>query len=186
VDWSRDGRWLVGRTDNGTEGAGDLVGIRTNGDTTTVVLVASPFTELQPSVSPDGRWLAYASNESGRNEVYVRPFPNTGDGRWQVSTAGGGQPRWSPDSKELYYLDAASRMIAARIETSPTFGVAELRSMFDASGFTLDAFHQSYDVSPDGRAFIFASPRQLSAAARTPSLVRVDHWFRDLESKLSE
>jgi serine/threonine-protein kinase len=186
VDWSRDGRWLVGRTDNGTEGAGDLVGIRTGGDTTPVDLVASPFTELQPAVSPDGRWLAYASNESGRNEVYVRPFPNTGDGRWQVSTAGGEQPRWAPDGRELFYLDAADRMIAARVTAAPAFSVSELRSLFDASGFTLDAFHQSYDVSPDGRAFIFASPRQLSAAARTPSLVRVDHWFRDLEAKLSE
>ncbi len=186
VDWSRDGRWLVGRTDNGTEGAGDLVGLRAGGDTTAVVLVGSPYTELQPAVSPDGRWLAYASNESGRNEVYVRPFPNTGDGRWQVSTAGGAQPRWSPDGRELYYLDVASRMIAARITANPVFTVEELRPLFDASGFTLDAFHQSYDVTPDGRAFIFASPRQLSAAARTPSLVRVDHWFRDLEAKLVE
>jgi serine/threonine-protein kinase len=151
-----------------------------------VVLVASPFTELQPAVSPDGRWLAHASNESGRNEVYVRPFPDTGDGRWQVSTAGGEQPRWAPDGRELFYLDAADRMIAARVTVSPAFSVSELRSLFDASGFTLDAFHQSYDVSPDRRAFIFASPRQLSAAARRPSLVRVDHWFRDLEAKLSE
>jgi serine/threonine-protein kinase len=186
VDWSRDGRWLVGRTDNGTEGAGDLVGIRLDGDTTPVALVASPYTELQPAVSPNGRWLAYASNESGRNEVYVRPFPNTGDGRWQVSTAGGKQPRWAPDGRELFYLDAADRMIAARVTSDPGFSVAELRALFDASGFTLDAFHQSFDVSPDGRSFIFASPRQLSAAARAPSLVRVDHWFRDLEAKLSD
>jgi serine/threonine-protein kinase len=186
VDWSRDGRWLVGRTDNGTEGAGDLVGVRVGGDTTAVVLVGSPFTELEPAVAPDGRWLAYASNESGRNEVYVRPFPNTGDGRWQVSTAGGAQPRWAPDGRELFYLDASSRMVAARVTADPVFAVTELRPLFDASGFTLDAFHQSYDVTPDGRNFIFPSPRQLSAAARAPSLVRVEHWFRDLETKLSE
>ena len=186
VEWSPDGRWLIGRTDNSSAGAGDLVGLRLGGDTATVVLVGSPFTELHPAVSRDGRWLAYTSNESGRNEVYVRPFPNTGDARWQVSTAGGSEPRWSPDGRELYYLDAGDRMTAALVESDVGFSVRELHPLFDASGYTLDGFHQSYDVSPDGRGFIFASPRQASAAVRAPTLVQVEHWFRELEAKLSE
>ena len=186
VDWSRDGRWLVVRTDNAAEGAGNLIGVRTNGDTTPVVLVSSPFTELNPAISPDGLWLAYASNESGRNEVYVRPFPNTADGRWQVSTAGGVQPRWAPDSRELYYLDAASQLIAARVTTSPTFAITELHPLFNASLLSLDPFHQSYDVMPDGRYFLFASPRQSAAASRAPTLVRVDGWFRDLRARLAQ
>ena len=186
VEWSRDGKWLVVRTDNGNEGAGDLIGIRTNGDTTPVVLVGSPFTELHPAVSPNGHWLAYTSNESGRNEVYVRPFPNTGDGRWQVSTAGGVTPRWSPDGRELYYLDAGRRMIAVSVTTSPSFAAGDRHPLFDASGFTLDDFHTPYDITPDGRFFIFAAPRQLSAAVRPPSMVRVDHWFRDLEARLKQ
>ena len=186
VTWSHDGQWLVVRTDNGNEGAGDIIGIRTNGDTTPVPLVNSAFTELHPAVSPDGHWLAYASIESGRNEVYVRPFPNTRDGRWQVSTDGGASPRWSPDGRELYYLDATRRMIAARIVTSPAFSVAELDPLFDASGYTPDDFHTAYDVTPDGRYFIFAAPRQSSGAVRPPSLVRVDHWYRDLETRLKQ
>jgi Tol biopolymer transport system component len=92
MTWSPDGRWLVLRTDNGVAGAGDLVGVRTSGDTTPVPLVASSFTELEPAVSPDSRWLAYASNESGANEIYVRPFPGTTGARWQVSTGGGAEP----------------------------------------------------------------------------------------------
>ena len=108
VEWTRDGDWLVVRTDNSVAGAGDLVGRRVRGDTTPVILVSSPYTELHPAVSNDGRWIAYTSNESGRNEVYVRPFPNTGEGRWQVSTAGGFQPRWSPDGQSLYFIDATN------------------------------------------------------------------------------
>jgi serine/threonine-protein kinase len=147
---------------------------------------SSRFDEASPKFSPDGKLIAYCSNESGRNEVYVRPFPSTGDGRWQVSTAGGLQPRWSPDSRELYYLDAASQLVAARITITPGFAITELHPLFDASRLSLDPFHQSYDVMPDGRYFLFASPRQSSAASRTPTLVRVDHWFRDLRARLAQ
>ena len=83
------------------------MGVRTSGDTAPVPLVASPFTELQPALSRDGRWLAYTSNESGTNEVYVRPFPDTGRGPVQVSNGGGAEPRWSPDGREVFFLDAA-------------------------------------------------------------------------------
>jgi Tol biopolymer transport system component len=186
VDWSADGKWLVLRTDNGTAGAGDIVGIRTGGDTTEVPLVASPFTELHPAVSPDSRWIAYTSNESGQNEVYVRPFPNTNDGRWQVSTAGGALPRWSPDGTELYFLDPSSQMSSARITTTPTFAVGARRTLFGASGYTLDAFHQAYDISPDGKSFYIASPRRLADLGRAPTLVRVDHWFTDLKARLAQ
>jgi Tol biopolymer transport system component len=186
VDWSPDGKWLVLRTDNGSVGAGDLVGIHTNGDTAEVPLVASPFTELHPAVSPDSRWIAYTSNESGQNEVYVRPFPNTGDGRWQVSTAGGLLPRWSPDGTELYFLDRGGQMTSARITTAPTFAVGERQALFGATGYTLDAFHQAYDISPDGKYFYIASPRRTADLGRAPTLVRVDHWFTDMKARLAQ
>jgi serine/threonine-protein kinase len=185
VDWSRDGRWIVVRTDNATSGAGDIVGIRTSGDSTPVPLVASNFTELHPALSPDGRWLAYTSNETGTNEVYVRPFPNTGDGRWQVSNGGGAEPRWSLDAREIYYLDAGARMIAAQVATAPTFAIASLRPLFAVSGFVVDPFHQSYVVTRDG-SFIFASPRQLGTDSRAAQIVRVDNWFRDVKSRLAQ
>jgi Tol biopolymer transport system component len=183
--WSRDGQWIVMRTDNGTAGAGDLVGLRTSGDSTPVPIVASPFTELHPGLSPDGRWIAYVSNESGINEVYVRPFPTAGGGRWQVSNGGGSAPRWSPNGRELFYMDARGRLIAAQVQSTPTFAIAGLTPLFDASRFVVDVFHQSYEVTPDGRFFIFASPRQANGL-RGPQLVWVDHWFSDLRARLKQ
>jgi eukaryotic-like serine/threonine-protein kinase len=182
--WSRDGRWIVARTDNGAAGAGDIVAMRL-GDSTQVPVVASPFSEYHPALSPDGRWVAYTSNESGTQEVYVRPFPDAGGGRWQVSNGGGSQPLWAPDGHELFFLDGGAHLTAARVQTTPTFAVGGLTPLFDAAGFVLDAFHQSYDITPDGRSFIFARPRRQAAGLR-PQLVWVDHWFTDLEARLRQ
>ena len=187
VDWSRDGQWLVVRTDNGSAGAGDLVGLRTSGDTTPVPMVASSFTELNPAISPDSRWLAYASNESGQNEIFVRPFPNTGDGRWQVSTGGGYQPRWAPDGKALYFIEPGSgQLMVVPVTTSPTFAAGQARALFSTSGFVIDGFHTSFELTPDGRQFIFTAPRQDNAAAAQPALVRSDNWFRELEARMKQ
>jgi len=185
IEWSRDGRWLVLRTDNGQAGAGDIVGVRTGGDTAPVPLVASPYTELQPALSRDGRWLAYTSNESGTNEVYVRPFPDTGGARWQVSNGGGEEPRWSADGREIFFLDPRSRLIAADVRPGPAFAVAGQRPLFSTLDFFREGFHQSYDVSADGRSFYFMRPLQSAATARAPQIVRVDNWFADLKAKLT-
>jgi len=185
IEWSRDGRWLVLRTDNGQAGAGDIVGVRTSGDTAPVPLVATPYTELQPALSHDGRWLAYTSNESGTNEVYVRPFPDTGGARWQVSTGGGEEPRWSADGREIFFLDPRGRLITAGVEPGPAFSVAGQRPLFSTLDFFREGFHQSYDVSADGRSFYFLRPLQSAASARAPQIVRVDDWFADLKAKLA-
>jgi serine/threonine-protein kinase len=185
IEWSRDGKWLVLRTDNGQAGAGDIVGVRTSGDTTPVPLVASPYTELQPALSRDGRWLAYTSNESGTNEVYVRPFPSTGGARWQVSNGGGDEPRWSADGREVFFLDPRGRLIAADVRPGPAFAVAGQRPLFSAVDFFREGFHQSYDISADGRFFYFMRPLQPDAGTRAPRIVRVDNWFADLEAKLA-
>ena len=184
--WSHDGQWLILRTDNATAGAGDLVGVRLRGDSTPVPLVATPFTELHPALSPDGRWLAYTSNESGINEVYVRPFLNPAGGRWQISNGGGSEPRWSPKGNELFFLDRSPWLNAAQVQTAPTFAVSEVRPLFDASQFSSDPFHQSYDVTPDGSAFIFGSPRQQGARASGFRLVWVDNWFSDLQARVKQ
>ena len=186
-NWSRDGQWILLRTDNSQAGAGDILGIRTSGDSTPVPLVASSFSELHPALSPDGRWLAYTSNESGVNEVYVRPFPNTGGGRSQVSNGGGSEPRWSGDGRALFFLDATLRtLIEARVTTAPAFAVSGLRPLFATSGFLVDAFQTSYDVTRDGRFFIFVSPRQAATRSRAPQVVRVDNWFSDLRARLAQ
>jgi serine/threonine-protein kinase len=182
--WSPDGRWILLRTDNGGPGAGEIIGVRTDGDTTPVPLVTSTFTELHPAVSPNGRWIAYTSNESGTNEIYVRPFPATGGGRWQVSNGGGSQPRWSPDGRELFFLDGALRLVAAQVRTAPAFEVTDLKSLFDASGYAVDPFHDSYEVLSGGRGFVFVRPRESGrAAAPTVKVVVAENWFADLRAR---
>jgi len=182
VTWSPDGRWLLFRTDNGTAGLGDIVGIRTTGDTTPVPLVEDDFTELQPAVSPDGKWLAYSSNESGAREVYVRSFPGTTGGRWQVSNGGGIQPRWSPDGRELYFK-STNRLIAARVETARGFEVTELTPVLSTSDYLDDAFHESYEVLPDGRGFLFNRPRLPAQASAAPTVVEAENWFAAVRAR---
>ncbi|HET7023633.1 MAG TPA: protein kinase [Gemmatimonadales bacterium] len=182
VAWSPDGKWLVVRTDNGTAGAGDILGVRTSGDTTPVPLAATRFTELSPAVSPDGHWLAYASNETGGNEVYVRRFPDSEGGQHQVSSHGGAEPRWSRDGRTLYFLDNDSRLMAAQVRTAPEFEVTGVTPLFDAPHYIRDGFHQSYEVAPDGRSFFFLRARPGAQGDLGPRPVLVQHWFADLKA----
>jgi serine/threonine-protein kinase len=180
VTWSRDGRWLIVRTETGSAGNGDILAVPAHGDSVPVRVATSPFAELEPTLSPDGRWVAYTSNEAGADEVYVRPFPNTDAGRWQVSNGGGTDPVWSPDGRQLYFIRGGSRLIAAQVAAGPTFSVPELRTLFDVSRFTWDGFHQLYDVTRDGR-FMFLGP--FGPTARGARLVEVENWFAELDAE---
>jgi serine/threonine-protein kinase len=182
VTWSPDGRWLLLRTDNGAAGAGDIVGVRTSGDTTPVSLVADQFSELHPTVSSDGRWIAYTSNESGTQEVYVRAFPGTTAGRWQVSNGGGFQPRWSSDGRELYF-GSGNRLVAAQIRATHGFEVTELKQVLSAAGFPSDRFHQSYDVLPGSKGLVFPRPYGADSAARAPAVVEAENWMADVQAR---
>ena len=154
----------------------------TVGDSAVVPVATSVFTELQPALSPDSRWVAYVSNEGGVSEIYVRPFPNAAAGRWQVSNGGGASPVWSADGKELFFLNGANRLIAAHIEPGVAFHVSELKPLFEATKFNYLGFHQAFEVTSDGR-FIFLDLVG-SAAAEAIRLVQVDNWFADLKAKL--
>ena len=186
VSWSGDGRWLVLRTDNGATGAGDLIGVRVGGDTAAVPLVATPYSEYNPAVSRDGHWLAYTSNESGNLEVYVRPFPATAGGRWQVSDGGGSQPRWSANGRELFYIDGNGRLVAAQVRTVGPFAVIGTQPLFRVTDLVVDPFHQSYSVAPDGRSFIFLRPHIARQSTATARLVVVQHWLSDLRERLRQ
>ncbi|HEU4989919.1 MAG TPA: protein kinase [Gemmatimonadaceae bacterium] len=184
VTWSPDGKWLVLRTDNTAPGAGDLVGVRTSGDTTPVPLVATRFSELSPAVSPDGKWLAYSSDDNGTPEVYVRPFPNTNGGRWQVSLDGGIDPAWSRDGRSLFFIDDNKALVEARLGAGPSFSVAGRQPLFQTSRFSLNMYHQDYVAEPGGKSFLFLESQQLTGQRDAAEVVWVDHWFTDLEKKL--
>jgi serine/threonine-protein kinase len=184
VTWSPDGAWVVMRTDNGAAGAGDLVAVRTDGDTTAVPLADSRFSEMHPAISPDGRWLAYTSDQTGTGEIYVRPFPGASDRQWQVSNGGGMLPKWSSDSRELYFING-SRLMAATVNATTGFEVSRITPLFGVSDYAIDIFHQSYDVLPGGGGFLFMQiPRSDRSAA--PPVVEITNWFADLRQRTQE
>jgi serine/threonine protein kinase len=109
--------------------------------------LVTQFDEKDPSISPDGRYIAYVTNESGANEVFVRPCPPTGE-VWQVSVGGGASPLWSRNGRDLYYT-LGTRMMTASIETKPSFRAGKPTQLFDG-GFNTDRAHD-FDIAPDGR-----------------------------------
>jgi Tol biopolymer transport system component len=158
------------------------------GDTATVPLVASPaFNETSPALSPDGRWLAYTSDESGRNEVYVRPYPNVDAGRWQVSQAGGSSPHWSHTGRELFYENGAKALVATAVVPGVTFTVGAQVTLFNTSGFAgtggaVNYLH--YDVAPDDQRFVFFRKPTENGEATVDPLVQMVNWNVEVRAKL--
>ena len=175
---SPDGHWIVAQTETTTPGDGDIMALQIGVDTTWRPMVATRFQELAPALSPNGRWLAYSSNETGRPEVYVRPFPNTGTGKIQLSTDGGTVPHWSARGDELYFISAANEMMAARVRITPDFAVLGTTRLFSTVGFIATAGHASYDVSADGRRFLMLRPETgASASYSAPHVILVEHFL---------
>ena len=134
-------------------------------------------------LSPDSRWIAYASDESGRDEVYVRPFPS-GDGQWQISSAGGTEPRWRSDGKELFFIAADGSMRAAAVAsettgTRPVFLPGASHALFDTHSRPINPLAWRYDVTPDGKRFLLALP--VDASAGPPPLNVVVNWVAELK-----
>jgi serine/threonine-protein kinase len=176
---TRDGRWLVLRRSTAEAGNGDIFGVKI-GDTTLVPLVTSNARELSPALSPDGRWLAYSSDESGTFEVYVRPFPDAATARWQVSASGGANPLWSRNGRELFYINGRGEMASVPIAAGPTFNAGESRSLFSVGNYTVGGNAGVYDVSPDGKRFLMIRPM---AGVGETELVVVQNWFEELKQR---
>jgi len=141
-------------------------------------LIQTPFTERNAEVSPNGRFLVYESNESGRNEIYVRPFPDVERGRWQVSTGGGTQAAWARNGRELFYLDGSNRLTTAPVQTTgATFSTGNPARVFDRAYATPVGF-RTYDVSPDGQRFLMIKDDQSATAA---GIVVVLNWQEELK-----
>ena len=141
--------------------------------------VASEFDESSPALSPDSRWLAYVSDETGRNQVYVRPFPGAG-GRWQISTDGGTEPVWAPDGRGIYYRTPASELVRAEVQTRPAFAVGARQRLFSTAAYVGSPVTQMYALSPDGRRFLF-----MKGEAGARQLIVVVNWFEELKHRTS-
>ena len=176
-DWSPDGRFLVcGLDDPKTKT--DLWVLPLSGDRKPQVFLRTPSTESGARFSPDSRWIAYTSDESGRDEVYVQPFPRR-EGKWQVSTQGGNAATWRSDGKEMFYLAADGKLMVVPIKAASGFEAGTPVALFDGPGVRFAGVtERQFDVSTDGRRFLFATP--LDRAAASDPLTVVVNWTAEL------
>jgi Tol biopolymer transport system component len=182
-DWSQDGRFLLYRVVVGQKS--DLWVLPLTGEGhKPMPYLQSESNAHQARFSPDSRWIAYTSAESGKSEVYVRPFPTASGGKWMVSKGGGGQPRWRRDGKELFYISADSKMMAVEVAAaSRTFQPGIPKALFAApiSGGAAITNTTRYDVTADGKKFLIDSlPTETTSAQSSPITV-VLNWQAGLK-----
>jgi serine/threonine-protein kinase len=157
----------------------DLLQVELDGSHRVTPLLQTKFNERNGIVSPDGRWLAYESDNSGSFEIYVRPFPNVSGGLWPVSTAGGRQPLWSRSGKELFYIGADGTLLRVPVEASGSnWHAGAPVKLLEGRYYTGTGSGRAYDVSPDGRRFLMI---KASGTAAPPALIVVQHWDEELK-----
>jgi serine/threonine protein kinase/dipeptidyl aminopeptidase/acylaminoacyl peptidase len=177
-DWSADGKYLIYDEHTATAGQ-DLWIVPMEGAHTPIPFLTSPAEETSAAFSPDGKWIAYSSDESGRRDVYVRGFvpdrnPAAAVGQWTLSVNGGDKPRWSRDGKELFYIAPDGKMMAVPIKGGSTFSPGVPIPLFNTrvTGF------MPFDVAPDGRFLINTMPADATSRS---SITVVVNWFAGLE-----
>jgi Tol biopolymer transport system component/tRNA A-37 threonylcarbamoyl transferase component Bud32 len=178
--WSPDGQFLAFH-ENNPKTQKDIWVLRMS-DHKSLPFLVSPFNEGGPTFSPDGRWMAYVSNESGRPEVYVQPFPGPG-GKWQISTEGGTEPAWNHNGRELFYR-SGNKMMALDVATQPSFSPGKPRMLFEGQYFRSDwpLIGTAYDVSPDGQRFLMVKSTEQASSATQINVVL--NWFEELKQKV--
>ncbi|HXM76822.1 MAG TPA: hypothetical protein VN971_08600, partial [Thermoanaerobaculia bacterium] len=173
-DWSRDGRYIA-YASRGKKTGWDAWALPTFGDRKPLPIVAGQFAELNPMFSPDTRFVAYQSNESGRFEIYVQSFP-VASGKWQVSSSGGSDASWRADGKELYYRSAEQKLMAVDIQTGESFKAGIPRPLF-AARVQPSVSRNKYVPSADGKRFLLVAP--LGRESLIPTTV-VLNWHAEL------
>ena len=184
--WSRDGRYLLyyETEPNTIEDIQDIRYIEFGADGTAgepITFIGSPAGERDPKLSPDGRFLTYISPESGRDEIYVQPFP---DGSWrrQASVNGGRDPRWSPVGDELYYATGAGLM-AVSVSTEQGFTLGQPQLLFEDPSLFTGGPGAMYDVSADGQRFVTVAPVEGEDETTTPSVRIVENWHEEFRER---
>jgi serine/threonine-protein kinase len=148
-------------------------------------LLATRFNERRGVVSPDGRWLAYESDSSGRSEIYVRPFPIVGAGQSQVSTAGGMQPLWARTGRDLFYVAPDGSVLAVPLAPrGDAWNAGTPRKVVENRYRTSPSSNgRNYDTAPDGQRFLMIK-RAGDPAAASPTIVVVQHWDEELRARV--
>jgi dipeptidyl aminopeptidase/acylaminoacyl peptidase len=166
-DWSPDGKLLLFNLDTR-----EIHAVQANGDRKPYPVLKAPFVQVQGHLSPDGRWIAYSSAESGRREVFVQNFPPAG-GKWQISTTGGEEPAWRRDGKELFFLNGTKLNAVDVKANGSAFEAGIPKELFDVSVVTEQTRRNRYVVTADGQRFLFVTTHQ--SYDTTPFIV-VQNW----------
>jgi len=178
--------------ENSPNTAWDLRSLSLNGKRQTTSLVSTPFDERNPEISPDGRWLAYESNESGREQVYVRSFPNVDSAIYQISTEGGRSPVWARNGRELFFVNGTT-LLSVAVQLSGPFTHGNPIKLFEGRSLLLDArlygstggAYRMYDVTPDSQRFLMVKEINDDQSATRPWMIVVLNWFDELKAKVS-
>ena len=159
----------------------DLAMVALDGTRRVQPLLNHPSVERNGIVSPDGRWLAYESDSSGRFEIYVRPFPNVDAGQWLISTAGGTRPLWAPKTRELFYVAPGGALMASRVDARDGVWRAASPTKVVDGPYATEGVRdrRTYDVSPDGRRFLVI--KRSANEATAPQIIVVQHWLEELK-----
>jgi Tol biopolymer transport system component len=178
---SPDGRRLIFAEETSTTGT-DVMMIELDGAHRVTPLVQSPFIERNGIISPDGRWLAYEANDSGRFEIYVRPFLEVHGGHWQVSTTGGTRPLWTRNGQELVYVSPTGALLGVGVARGPSWAATTPTLLVKEGYFTIPTWWgRSYDISPNAQRFLMIKEGGADGTAAPASIIVVQHWVEELK-----
>jgi serine/threonine-protein kinase len=180
--WTSDGD-LIFNSDRAGGNASISV-LAVGGDRKPQALLATKFRLMDGALSPDGRWLAYESDESGHYEIFVRPYPDVEAHQWVISSGGGEEPKWAPDGRTLFFRSAKSLMAAA-VETAPGFSFRTPEAVLDITAYEFRRGPpRTYDVSRDGQRFLLVKPvagADAGSVAQPLRTVIVQNWTEELK-----
>jgi len=188
--WSPDGQWLVLRTAGtpAARGGRSILLARPGEDTARALITAgSGYDVTDPQVSPDSRWIAYVSSETGEENVFVRPFPDASAGKWQISTDGGSGPLWAHSGRELFYVDANHDVVDVSVQTTPAFRPGSSHVLFhlDPAEYEIPTWCCQWDIAPGDQRFLMARVVGSGGSAKQ-QIILVQNWLEEVKAKVHD